>query len=82
VSLDIDSGEGTERFREQVAQAVRAGLGERVDTGTWKLTLRRLPRDQGVLVDLNNNDGLARQWVFDPSEPIATVIQRDLKGST
>jgi hypothetical protein len=81
MSLDIDTGEGTERFREQVTQAVRAALGERVDAGVWKLTLRRLPLGQGLLVDLNNRDGLARQWVFDdPNEPIAAVIRRDLKG--
>jgi hypothetical protein len=82
MGLEIDSGEGTERLKERVAAAVRGALGERVDVGTWTLMLRRLPSRQGFLVDLNNLDGVSRQWVFeDADDPIAQVIKRDLSPS-
>lgn len=80
MSLTIDSDEGTERFKETVADAVRGALGERVDGGQWRLMLRRLPMSKGFLVDLNNSNGISRQWVFeDPDDPIAAVIKRDLE---
>jgi hypothetical protein len=79
MSLEIDSGEGTERLKQAVTDAVRGALGERVALGTWRLMLRRLPLKQGFLVDLNNLDGVSRQWVFeDADDPIALVIKRDL----
>jgi hypothetical protein len=82
MGLEVDSGEGTERLKERVADAVRGALGERVDVGTWRLMLRRLPLRQGYLVDLNNLDGVSRQWVFeDADDPIAQVIKRDLSPS-
>jgi hypothetical protein len=42
--------------------------------------LRRVPPGRAFLVDLNNADGISRQWVFDDADdPIAEVIRRDLK---
>jgi hypothetical protein len=83
MSLEIDNDEGTEQMKETVADAVRGALGERVDAGRWRLMLRRLPQGRGFLVDLNNSNGIARQWVFeDPDDPIAQVIKRDLKPTS
>jgi hypothetical protein len=83
MSLEIDNDEGTERLKETVAEAVRGALGERVDGGRWRLMLRRLPQSRGFLVDLNNANGISRQWVFeDADDPIAQVIKRDLKPTS
>ena len=83
MGLEIDSGEGTERLKDTGAEAVRGALGERVDVGTWRLMLRRLPLRQGFLVDLNNLNGVSRQWIFeDADDPIAQVIKRDLQPTS
>jgi hypothetical protein len=80
MSLEIDNDPATERVKETVEDAIRGALGERVDIGTWRVMLRRLPRGRGFLVDLNNMDGVSRQWIFeDASDPIALTIRRDLK---
>ena len=80
MSLEIDNDPATERLKDTVADAVRGALGEKVDLGTWRLMLRRLPVGQGILVDLNNMDGVSRQWVFEhATDPIEQTIRRDLK---
>ena len=79
MSLEIDSDPATEPVKDTVADAVRGALGGRVDMGTWRLMLRRLPIGRGILVDLNNLDGVSRQWIFeDAGDPIAQTIRRDL----
>jgi hypothetical protein len=79
MSLEIDNDPATERVKETVADAIRGALGARVDLGTWRVMLRRLPAGRGFLVDLNNMDGVSRQWIFeDGSDPIAQTIRRDL----
>jgi hypothetical protein len=82
MSLEIDNDPATERVKDTVADAVRGALGEKVDVGTWRLMLRRLPLGRGILVDLNNMDGVSRQWVFeDAGAPIEQTIRRDLAPS-
>jgi hypothetical protein len=79
MSLQIDSDEATETVKDTIADAVRGALGPRLEGGQWRLLLRRLPQSRGILVDLNNSDGISRQWVFgDASDPIAQVIKREL----
>jgi hypothetical protein len=82
MSLEIDNDPATERVKDTVADAVRGALGEKVEVGTWRLMLRRLPIGRGILVDLNNMDGVSRQWVFeDAADPIEQTIKRDLGAS-
>jgi hypothetical protein len=80
MSLNITSDSGCESIRNEVEQAIRAGLGERVERGPWVATLRRLPRKLGYVVDLSNLNGFMRQWVFTPDDPVADVIARDLQS--
>jgi hypothetical protein len=76
MSLEVLNDAGTERVKDEVAQAVKAGLGPRLETGSWRVTLRKLPG--GFVVDLTNLDGIMRQWIFDRNDPIAETIRRDL----
>ena len=79
MALDIKGDKGSEQVREEVEQAVRGALGDRVDSGNWVVTLRRLPQKLGYIVDLSNLDGFMRQWVFGPGDPLAVRIAQDLK---
>jgi hypothetical protein len=80
MALDIRSDSDTESIREEVEQAVRQGLGDRVDRGSWVVTLRRLPQKLGYVVDLSNLDGFMRQWVFTPGDPLAATIAQELRA--
>ena len=77
--LNITSDADSEAVREEVEQAVRSGLGPRVEQGQWVVTLRRLPQKLGYVVDLSNLDGFMRQWVFARGDPLAAIIAQDLK---
>ena len=80
MTLEINSDTASEALREEVERAVRGALGERVEQGTWLVTLRRLPQKLGYVVDLSNLDGFMRQWVFAAGDAVAPVIAQDLKG--
>jgi hypothetical protein len=80
MSLDIKGDKDTQSIRDEVEQAVREGLGDRVDRGPWVVTLRRLPQKLGYVVDLSNLDGFMRQWVFTPGDPLAATIARELRA--
>jgi hypothetical protein len=79
MALDIRTDTGSEQVRDEVEQAVRGALGNRIDSGNWVVTLRRLPQKLGFIVDLSNLDGFMRQWVFGPEDPVAARIAQDLK---
>jgi hypothetical protein len=78
--LNITSDSGSEAIREEVEQAIRAGLGDRVERGPWVATLRQLPQRLGYVVDLSNLNGFMRQWVFTAGDPVGLRIAEDLKS--
>jgi hypothetical protein len=80
MSLEVVTDQATEPLRDEVSTAVESALGRRIDHGSWKVELRKLPSLPGLIVDLTNGDGIMRQWLFaDPSEPVASVIHDDLQ---
>lgn len=81
MALDIFSDPGSEAVRQEVEEAIRRALGERVEQGRWVANLRRLPQRLGYVVDLSNLNGFMRQWVFGQGDPLAAMIKRDLETS-
>lgn len=77
MAIEVVAGPGTEAVREDVEDAVRSGLGERMSSGPWKLLMNRI--DRGFLVDLTNGDGFMKQWVFRRDEPIEYEIRESLR---
>jgi len=80
MGLEIISDPGTEAVREDVDRAVRSALGDKLAQGSWQIILKKLPVKGGFVVDFTNRDGIMRQWVFGPEDPVGAIIQRDLKG--
>jgi hypothetical protein len=78
MSFDVVSDKGTEPVTDEVTQAIRKALGPRLEAGSWRMILRKLPR--GYIVDLTNHDGISRQWVFDRDDPAGDMIRRDLEA--
>ncbi len=78
MAFQVVAGPGTEAVREDVEEAVREGLGERTESGQWRLQVNRVDGGR-FLADLTNGDGFMQQWLFTRDEPIEYEIKESLR---